>query len=114
MLIKLTLIKEDIVKKSTLISEKELLKRVAAEGIDPKKVCVIIPRWAESAPKKEAVKSALVSCDLIIRSDGSAVYLDGIMGVDSVSIASAHIKGEANPKNIDWDEYAKSLTSLPE
>lgn len=98
---------------STLVLEKELERRCREEGIDFSKVRVISPRWAQTAPKTAGAKSALVRCDLIIRSDGSAVALDGMMGWDSISVLERHRKGEANPNNLDWDEYAKSLTEMP-
>ena len=98
---------------STLVTIEELESRCRKEGIDFLNVCVIAPRWAETAPKTEEAKSALVRCDLIIRSDGSAVALDGCLGVDSQMVASKHCRGEANPNNLTWDDYVKSLTSLP-
>lgn len=99
-------------KKSTLISETELKKRCKKEGIDFSKVCAIVPRWAESTPLKKGVRSALVHCDLIIRSDGSFVFLDGAMGIDSMTIADQHAREKANPNNLGWDDYAASLTEL--
>ena len=86
-----------MITKSTLISLGELHKRIRAEGLDPQKVNVISPRWAESGPLRPGVKSALISCDLIIRSDNSAVYLDGAMSIDLMQLAAAHINGEDNP-----------------
>lgn len=86
---------------STLVSEKVLKRRCREEGIDFSKVCVIGPRWAETAPRTAGAKSALVRCDLIIRSDGSAVALDGAMGWDSLSVLKKHCKGKANPKNLE-------------
>lgn len=100
-------------KRTTLVSEKELKVRCKKEGIDFSKVCVYVPCWAKSASLKNGVKSALVGCDLIIRSDGSAVFIDGMMGMDSVAVAREHCGGKANPKNLEWEEYVKSLTSLP-
>lgn len=99
---------------TTLVSEEELMRRCKKEGIVFAKVQTCVPRWAESAPRKKGVKSALVHCDLIIRSDGSAVFLDGMMGMESISVASGHCRGKANPENLEWEEYVKSLTSLPE
>lgn len=101
-------------RKTTLITEEDLERRCHEEGIDFSKVCVIAPRWAETAPKGAEVKSALVRCDLIIRSDGSAVALDGNMGMDSQAIARKHCQGEANPQNLNWDDYVKSISSFPE
>ena len=101
-------------KKSTLLSEEGLRFLASLEGVNPDLICAITPRWAESAPKSEEAKSALVHCDLIVRSDGSAVYLDGNMGFDSAELASKHMQGEANPSGLPWEEWVASVTELPE
>lgn len=75
---------------STLITHKELKRRLIAEGIDPKAVSVLKPRWAETKPKEAGVHSALLTGDLIARSDGSIVCLDGMMGMDSAILADIH------------------------
>ncbi len=100
-------------KPTNLVSEEVLFRRARAEGIDISKICVIGPRWAETRPLRKGVKSALVRCDLILRSDGSAVALDGAMGFDSLALMEMHGKGSANPNNLSWDEYVKSLIVLP-
>ena len=94
---------------TTLIRESELFRRVAAAGLDPSRVCVIAPRWAEIAPEKakDGAKSELITCDLIIRSDGTAVGLDGCMGMDSMAIARHH--AENYDPSCDWDSYVASL-----
>jgi len=99
---------------STLISEDVLREHCEMEGIDFSQVCVMTPRWAESKSREEGARSALVRCDLIIRDDGSAVYLDGGMGRDSTELAQAHVKGESNLNNLLWDEFVESVTSMPE
>ena len=128
-------------KVSTLVSEDILIRNVEREGVDVSKICSIKPRWAESAPRSRDAKSALVRCDLIIRSDGSAVALDGCMGCDSMIILELHITNGNNNsvraairsyfpevehhalsapelrkealRLLGWDEYAKRLTDLP-
>tara|TARA_Y100000310_G_scaffold325435_1_gene388898 strand:+ start:461 stop:769 length:309 start_codon:yes stop_codon:yes gene_type:complete len=100
--------------KSTLVSERELQTRCEAEGIDFSQVCVCEPRWAESKPRSKNTRSALVRCDLIIRDNGSAVHLDGMMGADSIRLTESHVKGTANENNLPWDEYVQSVTSMPE
>ena len=96
-------------KATTLVSELELIRCVRAEGLDASKVCVVAPRWAETAPRKEGAKSALVTCDLIVRSDGSAVGLDGCMGEDSKCILRQHVENYDPLINTDWDVYVASL-----
>lgn len=98
--------------KSTLITESELRAKCEAEGVDFSKVCVLAPRWAESAPKKPSAQSALVHCDLIIRDDGSAVFLDGAMGEDSKRLAFEHCKGTSNPANLPWSGYVASVSQI--
>lgn len=97
---------------STLVSEDVLRQNCEAEGIDFSKVCVIVPRWAESKPKSPNAKSALVMCDTIIRDDGSAVYLDGAMSMDGMQVAQDHIKRGAIPA-AEWPQYVANLTQLP-
>lgn len=75
---------------STIITGEELRVRLMAEGINPDAVSVMIPRWAETAPKAESVLSALLTCDLIARSDGSIVALDGNLGFDSALMGDLH------------------------
>lgn len=91
-------------KTSTLVTQEVMEANAAREGIDPRQISVIFPRWAESAPWKQGVKSALVTCDLIIRDDGSCVVLDGAMGMDSMVLADAH-SGRG-------DHYRKHYISL--
>lgn len=100
-------------KRSTLISEEGMLFLAGLEGIKSELICALAPRWAESAPKSEEAKSALVRCDLILRSDGSAVYLDGAMGSDSLELATQHMQGETNPNNLPWQDWADSVTEMP-
>lgn len=95
---------------STLVSMAELERCCREEGIDFSQVVVMAPRWAESAPRSEGAKSALVCCDCIIRSDGSAVFLDGAMAVDSMIIARQHMRNP-NPLRLAWEEYVVSLKS---
>jgi hypothetical protein len=76
---------------STLISLTELSRRCTAEGIDPSAVCVIVPRWAESAPRTPGSTSWLATCDLILRDDGSCVLLDGCMSRDGMHLAHAQL-----------------------
>ncbi len=76
---------------STSITESELRARAHAEGVDQTKVDVWTPDWRETSPLLAGVRSALVRSDLIIRSDGSVVYLDEEMSMDSVTIASLHL-----------------------
>ncbi len=99
--------------KSTLVLPEEMLQRAAAEGVDVSKISSIMPRWAESKPFTPGVKSALVRCDLIVRSDNSVVGLDGMLGIDSVYLAQQHMKGETNPKNLPWDKWVKSVSRFP-
>lgn len=85
---------------STLVSEEELAERIKFESpLNADQVCVIGPRWAESGPKRVGVASALVRCDLIIRKDRTAVFLDGAMGVDSWKLAQGWIAGDGT-----WEE----------
>ena len=100
-------------KRSTLVSEEGLRFLAGLEGVDPNLVCSIAPRWAESAPRSEDVESALVRCDLILRSDGSAVFLDGVMGGDSRELAAQHLEGQTNPNGLPWVEWTASVTELP-
>lgn len=97
---------------STLVTEEVLRQKCEAEGIDVSKVCVCVPRWAESQPRSPDAKSALVRCDTIIRSDGSAVYLDGMMSADGTQVAQDHLKRGAVPAD-EWTDYASNLTELP-
>ena len=99
-------------KVSTLVSEEKLARKCRKEGVDYAKVCALSTRWAQSAPRAKGVKSALVHCDLILRSDGSVVYLDGMMARDSVSLGCAHMKGKSNPDNLPWEEFVASVTNL--
>ncbi len=101
-------------KVSTRVSEENLARKCRKEGVDFTRVNVCVPRWAQSAPRTKGAKSALVHTDLIVRSDGSVVYLDGMMGMDSMSLGYAHVKGKSNPDNLPWDEYVASVTDLPE
>lgn len=91
-------------KNTTLVTQEVMAANAAREGIDPRQISVIYPRWAESAPWEQGVKSALITCDLIIRDDGPFVVLDGAMGMDSMMIADAH-SGRA-------DRYRKHYISL--
>lgn len=96
---------------STLVSKEDMIRRALSEGVDVSKIHVIVPRWAESRPYTKGVQSALVHCDLILRSDRSAVYLDGMMGTDSVALANRHINdSEPLPP---WKEYISKLMSFP-
>jgi len=104
--------KEDKKEVSTLVSKEELIKRASAEGVDTSKICSCVPRWAESAPLKLGVKSALVRCDLILRSDGSIVALDGMMGIDSIFLYQSHLRGESNPKNFSWEKFIRKVSSF--
>ena len=97
---------------STLVTKEELREKCEAEGIDFSKVCVIVPRWAESEPKSPDTKSALVRCDTIIRDDGSAVYLDGMMSMDGTRVARDHMKRGAIAAD-GWSQYVADLTQLP-
>lgn len=98
---------------TTLVSIEELMQRAAIEGIDKNKICVIVPRWAESNAREENAQSALVRGDLIVRSDGSAVFLDGMMSLDSMDLAYTHIKGMSNPTELSWEEWTESVTKFP-
>lgn len=75
---------------STFVSEPVLCDRLAAEGIT-EGFTVVAPRWAESAPLQPGVRSALATCDAVIRSDGSAVFLDGAMSMDGSAKVNAHM-----------------------
>ncbi len=100
--------------KNTLIPQKGLAARLAKEGIiNSENVIVITPRWAESSPKVPGVQSALVRSDLIIRSDGSVVCLDGNMSLDSLSLADKHMQGKSNPQNLDWETFIRTVTFFP-
>jgi len=105
--------KDDEEEETTIVSQEELMKRASAEGIDISKISSCVARWAESAPLQPGVKSALVRCDMIVRSDYSFVWLDGMMGIDSVSLARSIQKNEANPKKLPWEDWIKEVTSLP-
>lgn len=105
--------KDDEEEETTIVSEEELMKRASAEGIDTSNISSCVARWAESAPLQPGVKSALVRCDMIVRSDYSFVWLDGMMGIDSIGLARAIQRGEANPKNLSWEEWVKEETDLP-
>lgn len=103
---------ESKVGKKDIISKEELITRAAAEGIDVSKIQVTTLHWAESAPLQPGVKSALVRSDLILRSDGSAVWLDKKMASDSIVLTMKHRDGKANPKNLSWEEWVQSVTQL--
>ena len=91
------------------ISKKELEDRCLNEGIPFEDVSVISPRWSESSAYQSGVKSHLLKCDLIVRSDGSAVYLDGCMGIDSMIAANYHIN---NPFDEDeWEQRVQFLSN---
>ncbi len=75
---------------STSITESELRARAHEEGVDQTRIKVWAPNWRETSPLLAGVMSALVRSDLILRSDGSVVYLDEQMGMDSITIADLH------------------------
>ena len=99
--------------KQIRISDEDLRGHCEAEGIDFSKVCVLIAQWAESGPRSEGSKSALVAPDLIVRSNGTTVYLDGILSMRSRALASLHEIGQSNPQSLPWDKFVASIT-LPE
>jgi hypothetical protein len=97
-----------------------LAQRCYNEKIDITKVCAIAPRWAESAPRSPGARSALVHCDLILRSDGSAVYLDGCMGWNSLALCDKFLQGKVPGQVLvppatweEWDRFVESITDLP-
>lgn len=94
-----------------LISKDDFRRHCEAEGIDRAKVTALIPQWAESEPRTEGTKSALVGSDLVLRSNGTVVFLDGLMCVESKILAAKHMAGESNPHNLEWDEFVTSVTS---
>lgn len=96
-----------------LISKEEFRRHCEAEGVDFSKVCVLIPQWAESVPRTKGVESALVTSDLIIRSDGTVVFLDGLMSNEGKLLAAKHMAGTSNPGNLPWDQFVANVT-LPE
>lgn len=113
---------------NTLVSDSVLRDRLAAEGIT-EGFTVCAARWAESAPLQPGVKSALATCDAVIRSDGSAVFIDGMMSMDGRAKARGHmgvpdyadllrtlfpeVPAEVDPENVarvaremvGWDTY---------
>jgi hypothetical protein len=61
------------------------------EGINPIFVeQPMVPCWDETQPKGVGVHSALLTSDLIVRSDGSYVYLDGEVSMDATMLARIH------------------------
>jgi hypothetical protein len=74
---------------STLVTDQELKDRLQKEGLANAVVCA--PRWAESAPRHRHESSAVVVCDTVLRSDGSAVWLDGMMSMDGIAISQKHL-----------------------
>jgi len=93
---------------STLVTYEEMIRRALEEGVDVTKILVVGPRWAESKPRAEGVRCALVRRDLIVRDDRSAVYLDGAMGMDSMVLADRHVNGTGPLP--PWDEYVASIS----
>jgi hypothetical protein len=65
---------------------------------------------AETGPRTDGARSALVRCDLILRSDGTAVALDGCMGFDSMALLR---DARAVPLP-QWDEFVKRVQELPD
>ena len=104
---------------STLIAKEEMERRVRAEGVTELPLA-IGPRWAESKPSRQqgpysppvGVKSALIHCDLLVRSDGSLVLLDGAMAKDSIALAQK-LLDEGLPPG-DWDEFVEANQVLPD
>lgn len=87
--------------------------RMIAEGIDLSKVDVMQLCWNASAAPQPGARSALVRCDLILRDDGSAVFLDRSMGMDSLNLADKHRTGTANPENLPWDQWVQTVSMFP-
>jgi hypothetical protein len=83
---------------------------VAAEGIAERPL-VIGPRWAESAPRSPGSRSALIHCDLILRDDGSAVFLDGAMAANSTGLGLDYL--EHGTRGLSWDEFVSEHQRLP-
>ncbi len=95
-----------------LISKDDFRRCCEAEGINSTKVWALIPQWTESGPRVEGTKSALVSSDLILRSNGTVVSLDKLMWPWSKGLADKHVAGQSNPRGLPWDEFVITVTKL--
>ncbi len=112
------------------------------EGINPIFVQQpMVPCWDETQPKGDGVLSALLTNDLVVRSDGSYVYIDREVSMDATMLARIHhgvenvddvrteilemfpeLKGTSVVTNelsrvarqtLGWKEYVNRLTEIP-
>ncbi len=92
------------------ITREKLDTLLRNEGINPIFVeQPMVPCWDETQPKGVGVHSALLTSDLIVRSDGSYVYLDGEVSMDATMLARIHHGVE----NVD-DVRERLLDIFPE
>ena len=103
---------EFINKRITSISVNETRRRCEAEDIDFTRMWALMAQWVETGPYTEHTKSALVSPDLIIRSNGTVVRLDKLLWPWSQVLAEKHLAGKSNPEGLPWCEFIASVTQM--
>jgi len=81
-----------------------LAERLRSEAADGElSVELVIPTWFERGRHTCGAKSALVVCDLLLRNDGSCVFLDAHPSNEALVISQYHMKGAY--RLVPWEQY---------